>query len=66
MDWSVIIMKNDAFKNKTFIVEIKNNQHNTWQGTIKWIEENTQESFRSALELIRLIDSTIKKEDDHS
>lgn len=66
MDWSVIIMKNDAFKNKTFIVEIKNNQHNTWQGTIKWIEENTQESFRSALELIRLIDSTVKKEDDHS
>ncbi len=59
-------MKNDAFKNKTFIVEIKNNQHNTWQGTIKWIEENTQESFRSALELIRLIDSTVKKEDDHS
>ena len=66
MDWSVIIMKNDAFKNKTFIVEIKNNQHNTWQGTIKWIEENTQESFRSALELIRLIKSTVKKEDDHS
>lgn len=59
-------MKNDAFENKTFIVEIKNNQHNTWQGTIKWIEENKQKSFRSALELIRLIDSIVKKEDDHS
>ena len=59
-------MKNDAFENKTFIVEIKNNQHNTWQGPIKWIEENKQESFRSALELIRLIDSIVKKEDDHS
>ena len=58
-------MKNDAFENKTFVIEIKNNQHNTWQGTIKWIEENKQEPFRSALELIRLIDSTIKKEEDN-
>jgi len=44
---------------KTFIVQIFDGQNATWQGTIEWTGENKKQSFRSALELIRLIDSTM-------
>ncbi|MGE4214705.1 MAG: hypothetical protein AB7E42_08020 [Anaerotignaceae bacterium] len=51
----------DAMKNRgekaTFIVEVKYRENATWQGTVKWVEENKEQSFRSALELIKLIDS---------
>lgn len=47
---------------ETFIVNIMYNQHSTWQGTVDWIgsggTKKTQ-CFRSALELIRLIDSSV-------
>lgn len=32
-------------------------QNASWQGTIKWVEEDLQEEFRSVLELMLLIDS---------
>lgn len=49
--------------NKTFIVEIKNNQNDTWQGSVTWVEEQRKDHFRSALELIALIDSAIGHEE---
>lgn len=42
----------------TFIVRIQYRQNATWQGQVTWAEENKTMNFRSALELIRLIDST--------
>ena len=42
----------------TFIVRIRYRQNATWQGHVTWVEENKTVPFRSALELIRLIDST--------
>lgn len=50
------VMKNRGEK-ATFIVEIKYRENATWQGTVKWVEENKEHNFRSALELIKLIDS---------
>lgn len=47
---------------ETFVVNIMYTQHSTWQGSVDWIGKNgTKKSqcFRSALELIRLIDSSI-------
>lgn len=44
---------------ESFIVRILNDQNATWQGTITWTESRLTESFRSELELIRLIDSAI-------
>lgn len=47
-------------KNNSFVVVIKETQNHTWQGTIEWIEKNEKQSFRSALEMIKLIDSAIE------
>ncbi|MCR5403750.1 MAG: hypothetical protein K6E91_08050 [Butyrivibrio sp.] len=43
----------------TFIVKLDDCQHGTWQGKVVWAEENVTEYFRSALELIKLIDEAV-------
>jgi len=50
--------------NQSFVVEIKSQENHTWQGTITWVEGKKKENFRSALELIRLMDSTLAGESD--
>jgi hypothetical protein len=47
---------------KTFVVQILNRQNATWQGLITWTEGQQTQSFRSALELIKLIDSALEEE----
>ncbi len=42
----------------TFLVKILYRQNQSWQGEVVWAETNERRYFRSALELIRLIDST--------
>lgn len=44
---------------ETFIVKILNRQNSTWQGTVTWVEEHRTQNFRSALELIKLIDGVL-------
>lgn len=46
----------------TFIVKIRYRQNATWQGHVTWVEEDKTVPFRSALELIKLIDSTQEKD----
>ena len=43
-------------KKGTFIVKVDYCENETWQGRVTWAEENKTEHFRSALELIKLID----------
>ena len=47
---------------QSFIINILQQQNACWQGTITWVDENKTQNFRSALELIRLIDSTMDGE----
>ena len=47
--------------NQTFLVHIIENQNATWQGDVTWLDQEKKESFRSLLELIKLIDSVIEK-----
>lgn len=49
-------------KKETFIIDIKDNQNATWQGSLSWVQGNKKENFRSVLELIKLIDSAIEKD----
>lgn len=42
-----------------FLVEIMDQQNASWQGSINWINRNKKEHFRSALEMIRLMDSAL-------
>ena len=43
----------------TFVLRILFRQNASWQGSVKWVEGNREESFRSVLELLFLIDSAI-------
>lgn len=49
-------------KSGTFVVHVKCCENATWQGDVTWAEQNTKENFRSALELIRLIDGALDTE----
>ena len=54
---------------QTFVVEVVDQQNASWQGSVNWVNTGKKEHFRSALELIRLIDSALeseKKEDEKS
>ncbi len=42
----------------TFVVRIQYRQNASWQGQVTWAEKNKTVPFRSALELLKLIDST--------
>lgn len=43
----------------TFIVKVLDRQNATWQGSVTWVEERKEQHFRSALELLKLIDGAL-------
>lgn len=43
----------------TFKVKVLFRQGASWQGKVEWLEEGMETSFRSALELIKLMDSAL-------
>ncbi|MGE4353889.1 MAG: hypothetical protein AB7D36_07390 [Oscillospiraceae bacterium] len=45
-----------------FLIQIIDTQNATWQGTITWTDGHKVVAFRSALELIKLIDSALGAE----
>lgn len=47
-------------ENETFLVKFNSEQNGTWQGNILWAEGNKTKHFRSALELINLIDEVVR------
>lgn len=55
-------MKGRAKKADTFLVKIMDHEHATWQGKVTWIEGQREQYFRSALELIKLIDDAVEFE----
>ena len=44
----------------TFIIKIDQCQNETWQGRVVWADKNKTEHFRSALELMQLIDGAVR------
>ena len=48
---------------QTFVIEIKCVQNQTWQGVVTWVQTQQKVSFRSALELIKLLDSAVGEGD---
>lgn len=51
---------------ETFIVRVKYRQNATWQGEVIWAEREEKEYFRSALELLKLIDSALDESTDEA
>ena len=44
----------------TFQVQVVFRQHTSWQGVVVWQERQQEQSFRSVLELILLMDSALR------
>lgn len=42
-------------KRATLLMQVYHRQHGTWQGTLRWLDENRLQCFRSVLELICLL-----------
>ena len=49
----------DSGKVATFTIRIMFRQNSSWQGSVRWIEGKVEQSFRSVLELLFLMDSGI-------
>ena len=50
-------------KTATFSVRVLFRQNTSWQGSISWLEGKREETFRSVLELLLLIDSAVTAEE---
>ena len=46
---------------QTFLIKVLDKQHGTWQGSILWAEGKKDQYFRSALELLKLIDEAVSQ-----
>ena len=43
----------------TFIIRVSHRQHSSWQGEVTWVDGRKKEYFRSALELVKMIDGAL-------
>ena len=50
-------------KQATFEMQILFRQHSSWQGVLFWKEQHREQSFRSVLELILLMDSALREQE---
>lgn len=50
---------NQTGEQATFIVHVQYRQNATWQGQVVWAEKKISKNFRSALELLKLIDNAL-------
>lgn len=57
-------MKDASGKMNTFVVKIIQTQNKSWQGMITWADKNETQYFRSALELMHMIQEVVESEDD--
>lgn len=58
-------LKKKDYNGATYIVEIKSQENHSWQGILTWVNQNQSKPFRSALELIKLMDSGLTDDKQH-
>ena len=51
-------------KKQTFIIEVADTKDSTWQGKVNWVNGQKEQSFRSVMELLRLIDSVVAGDEE--
>lgn len=56
---SLVLLNRNSGKLATFCVRILFRQNASWQGSVSWSEGEQEEYFRSALELIVLLDDAL-------
>ncbi len=55
---------NEVGKKATFVVNVQYRQNATWQGKVLWAETGKSCNFRSALELLKLIDGALDEAEE--
>lgn len=45
----------------TFVIRVQHRQHSSWQGRVTYLDKNQTACFRSALELIKMIDGVLEE-----
>lgn len=58
-------MAKAADGSRTFLVQILDTQNSTWQGTVTRTDSQQVLPFRSALELLKIIDSTLENQQEN-
>ena len=48
-----------ASEKPSFVIRLTNERHTSWQGEIQWLESGAVRQFRSALELLVLIQAAM-------
>jgi len=48
---------------ETFIVNVKCRENSSWQGKVTWAQKSKTKYFRSALELIKMLDGAMDHAD---
>lgn len=48
----------------TFVVHVQYRQNATWQGNVVWADKNITKNFRSALELLKLMDQALNEPEE--
>lgn len=43
----------------TFVIRVQQRQHSSWQGRVTWLDKDQTVMFRSALELMKIIDGAL-------
>lgn len=59
-------MLDERGRQATFFIQVQYRQNATWQGDLAWTEQGAVQKFRSALELLKLMDSAKESEKDSS
>lgn len=64
MEGMIKVMEDEELLEKhgekgTFIIRVQQRQHSSWQGLVTWVDEDKTVPFRSALELIKMIDGAL-------
>lgn len=58
-------MTNKAKKDVQFAVSVRKTSNGYWAGEVVWINAGRKEAFRSALELMKLLDSAVSASEEN-
>ena len=51
-------------KKQTFIIEVIDTKDSTWQGKVSWVDGKKEQTFRSVMELLGLVDSVVAEDEE--
>lgn len=51
-------------KEGTFVVHVNKTENDTWQGQVTWADRDEKLNFRSAMELMSIIDAALNSDEE--